>query len=59
MEDEYLIDCLLVYIEEKIANFFSVDSTIDDFCYMLKMQSAFWWITNVINVLYWTWFINI
>lgn len=41
MEDEYLIDCLLVYIEENIANFFSVDSTIDDFCYMLEMQSAF------------------
>jgi hypothetical protein len=31
MEDEYLIDCLLVYIEKKITKKFSVDSIIDDF----------------------------
>ncbi|XP_050238057.1 uncharacterized protein LOC126687539 [Mercurialis annua] len=31
MEDEYLSDCLLVYIEKEIAKQFELDSLIDDF----------------------------
>ncbi|CAH9134047.1 unnamed protein product [Cuscuta epithymum] len=41
MEDEYLTDCLLVYIEKQIAKKFSVDSLIDDFRDMQERRSKF------------------
>ncbi|XP_060972539.1 uncharacterized protein LOC133038413 [Cannabis sativa] len=41
MEDEFLTDCLLMYIEKKIAETFSVDSLIDDFRDMQERCSAF------------------
>ena len=41
MEDEFLTDCLLVYIEKKIAKKFSIDSLIDDFRDMQERRSAF------------------
>ena len=41
MEDEFLTDCLLVYIEKKIAEKFSVDSIIDDFRDMQERRSLF------------------
>ena len=31
MEDEFLMDSLIVYIEKEIATKFSIDSIIDDF----------------------------
>uniref|UniRef100_A0A0A8ZL56 Uncharacterized protein n=1 Tax=Arundo donax TaxID=35708 RepID=A0A0A8ZL56_ARUDO len=31
MEDEFLRDCLLIYIEKEIAQEFTVDVLIDDF----------------------------
>lgn len=41
MEDEFLIDCLLVYIKKNIAEKFSIDSVIDDFRDMQERRSAF------------------
>ncbi|XP_060972576.1 uncharacterized protein LOC115696806 [Cannabis sativa] len=39
MEDEFLSDCLLVYIEREIAKKFSIDSLIDDFRDMQERRS--------------------
>ncbi|KAM6598682.1 hypothetical protein CsatA_018291 [Cannabis sativa] len=41
MEDEFLSDCLLVYIEREIAKKFSIDSLIDDFRDMQERRSVF------------------
>ncbi|XP_019173893.1 PREDICTED: zinc finger MYM-type protein 1-like [Ipomoea nil] len=41
MEDEFLSDCLLVYIEKQIAKQFSIDSIIDDFRDMQERRSKF------------------
>ncbi|KAM6553414.1 hypothetical protein CsatB_014176 [Cannabis sativa] len=41
MEDEFLSDCLLVYIEKEIAKKFSIDSLIDDFRDMQERRSVF------------------
>ncbi|XP_031108612.1 uncharacterized protein LOC116013093 [Ipomoea triloba] len=41
MEDEFLSDCLLVYIEKQIAKQFSIDSIIDDFCDIQERRSKF------------------
>ncbi|KAM6580783.1 hypothetical protein CsatA_004557 [Cannabis sativa] len=41
MEDEFLSDCLLVYIEREIARKFSIDSLIDDFRDMQERRSVF------------------
>jgi len=34
MEDDFLADYLIVYIEKEIAERFTIDMTIDDFYYM-------------------------
>lgn len=39
MEDEFLTDCLVVYIEKEIAETFSSEMIIDDF-YSLKHRRA-------------------
>ncbi|XP_042388004.1 zinc finger MYM-type protein 1-like [Zingiber officinale] len=41
MEDEFLNDCLLVYIEKQIAKKFSIDSLVDDFRDMQERRSKF------------------
>ncbi|XP_060965214.1 uncharacterized protein LOC133034190 [Cannabis sativa] len=41
MEDEFLSDCLLVYIERETAKKFSIDSIIDDFRDMQERRSVF------------------
>ncbi|XP_060966733.1 uncharacterized protein LOC133035065 [Cannabis sativa] len=41
MEDEFLSDCLLVYIEREIAKKFSIDSLIDDFRDMQERRSMY------------------
>ncbi|XP_060965689.1 uncharacterized protein LOC133034594 [Cannabis sativa] len=41
IEDEFLSDCLLVYIEREIAKKFSMDSLIDDFRDMQERRSVF------------------
>jgi hypothetical protein len=34
MEDDFLTDSLIIYIEKEITEKFSIDSIIDDFCDM-------------------------
>ncbi|XP_019173025.1 PREDICTED: uncharacterized protein LOC109168456 [Ipomoea nil] len=41
MDDQFLNDCLLVYIEKQIAKQFSIDSIIDDFRDMQERRSKF------------------
>ena len=41
MEDEFLTDCLLMYIEKQIAKRFSIDSIVDDFRDMQERRSKF------------------
>ncbi|KAL6543005.1 hypothetical protein OROHE_010525 [Orobanche hederae] len=41
MEDEYLSDCLMLYIEKDIARAISVDSIIDDFRDLKERRSLF------------------
>jgi hypothetical protein len=41
IEDEFLMDFLMLYIEKKNAATFNTDSIIDDFCDMKKQKIPF------------------
>ena len=41
MEDDFLSNCLLVYIEKEIAEKFSLDSLVDDFRDLKEWQYLF------------------
>ncbi|GMI88110.1 hypothetical protein like AT1G19260 [Hibiscus trionum] len=42
IEDEFLSNCLLIYIEKEIAETFDVDSIISDFCDMKERRVSFY-----------------
>ena len=47
MNDDFLIDSLMMYIEKEIAEKFTIDSIIDDFRDMQERRVMFWYMVNL------------